>query len=139
MDWEVFYYQTQSGDSPVEDFLDDLSIKARAKCLSYMDALEEHGHGPPSSYIKKVEGDLWELRPEFGGVEHRLFYFTFVQRPIIVVHAIKKKRQKLRRQDIDTALRRVEDVRRREEERQEKPDDPEDAPAVRARADREES
>lgn len=113
MNWPVFYYVNERGDSPVEEFLEKLSVKARAKCLAYLDQLEEHGFNLPSSYIKKVEDEVWELRPEFGGTEYCLFYFAFIERQLVVVHAITKKGQKLKAKDINLALARVEDVRRR--------------------------
>ena len=67
MAWEVLFYQTTGGDSPVEEFLDTLSVKARAKCLAYLRQLEEHGFDLPHSVIAKVRGKIWELRPERGG------------------------------------------------------------------------
>ncbi len=138
MDWEVVFYQTERGESPVEEFLDGLSDKARIKCLTYLEELERHGYRLPSSYIKKVEDDLWELRPEFGGIEYRFFYFTFVERKIVVVHAINKKGQKLKRKDIHLAQVRIEDVRLREAERKAHAE-LQITPAVRARTSREES
>ena len=117
MDWEVVFYQTERGESPIEEFLNKLSHKARAKCLAYIGELERHGYRLPSSYIKKVEDDLWELRPEFGGIEYRFFYFTFIEEKIVLVHAITKKGQKLKRNDVDLAQARIGDVRRREAER----------------------
>jgi phage-related protein len=138
MDWEVLYYQSERGESPIEEFLLSLSIKARAKCLSYIDQLEQFGNRLPSNIATKVEEDLWELRPEFGGVEHRLFYFTFVDRQIVVVHAIKKKRQKLKASDIKVAQARIAEVRRREAQREEQSDELQITPAIRPRTNREE-
>lgn len=114
MSWEVLYYQTERGESPIEEFLLSLSIKARAKCLAYIDQLEQFGNRLPTNIAAKVEGNLWELRPEFGGVEHRFLYFTFIDRKIVIVHALKKKRQKLKATDIQIAQKRISEVRRRE-------------------------
>ncbi len=142
MDWEVLYYQSERGESPVEEFLLSLSDKARAKCLSYIDQLEQFGNRLPSNFASKIEDDLWELRPEFGGVEHRFFYFTFVNRQIVIVHAVKKKSQKLKPSDIATAQERIVQVRRREAQRQqeqEKSHESQIPPAVRSRTNREES
>ena len=113
MNWQVFYYLNERGDSPIEEFLEGLSIKARAKCLAYLDQLEEHGFQLPANYIKKVGDDLWELRPEFGGTEYRFFYFALVERQLVVVHAIKKKGQKLKTKDLNLALARANAVRHR--------------------------
>ncbi len=118
MAWEVFYYQSERGESPIEEFLNGLSLKTRAKCLAYIEQLEQFGNRLPSNFASKVQGDVWELRPEWGGGEHRFFYFSFVERRIVIVHAFAKKSQKLKAQDINIALVRVEEVRRREKARQ---------------------
>jgi phage-related protein len=111
--WKVFYYQTERGDSPIEDFLAALPRKARAKCVAYMDMLEEFGFNLPRSVMAKVRGDLWELRPEWAGTEYRFLYFALVGRRFVILHAVTKKSQKLRSKDMEIAEARMMDVRRR--------------------------
>jgi|GEM_PF-683789 len=145
MPWKVVFYQSERGDSPVGEFLGSLSEKARAKCVDYMLLLEERGNRLPSNYASKVQDDLWELRPEFGGTEYRYFYFTYVEEQIVIVHAISKKSQRLKPGDTRLALSRVEEVRRREAERREAVEKAEKdnadprtvqiAPAIRRRTD----
>ncbi len=113
MGWEVFYYQTERGDSPIEDFLNALPRKARAKCIAYIDMLEEFGFNLPRSFIAKVRGDLWELRPEWAGTEYRFLYFAMVGQRLVILHAMTKKTQKLKTKDIKLAEARMADVRRR--------------------------
>ena len=103
----IIYYHTERGESPVQDFIDGLSVKEQAKCLAYITALRDSPLPLPSSIAKKVEGKLWELRPEFGGTEFRLFYF-FSASAIVFVHALKKKSQQLKRADIELAARRMQ-------------------------------
>jgi phage-related protein len=113
MRWKVFYYQSERGDSPIEDFLNALPRKAKTKCIAYMDMLEEFGSNLPRSFMAKVRGDLWELRPEWAGTEYRLLYFALVGQRFVILHAITKKAQKLRSRDIEIAESRMMDVRRR--------------------------
>ena len=113
MSWEVVYFQSERGESPIEGFLNALPTKARAKCIAYIDLLEEHGFSLPRSFIAKVRGDLWELRPEWGGTEYRFLYFALIERRLVIVHAVTKKAQKLKAKDIALAEARVADVRRR--------------------------
>lgn len=113
MRWEVLYYRTERGDSPIEEFLNALPRKARAKCLAYIDMLEEFGVGLPRAFIAKVRDELWELRPEWAGTEYRFLYCALVGHRIVIVHALTKKSQKLKSKDIDLAMTRVADVRRR--------------------------
>jgi phage-related protein len=113
MRFEVYYYNSPDGKSPIESFLDRLSAKARAKCVAYMNQLEEFGFALPSSFIAKVRGDIWELRPEWGGTEYRFFYFLFTRNRFVILHAVTKKSQKLRSKDIALAEDRAREVRER--------------------------
>ncbi len=105
----IIYYHTERGDSPVQEFIDSLSVTEQAKCLAYIETLRGSPLRLPTSIAKKVEGKLWELRPEFGGTEFRLFYFLFSENGIVFVHALKKKTQQLKRADIELALRRMQE------------------------------
>jgi phage-related protein len=129
--WEVLFYQTVGGDSPVEEFLDSLSDKATAKCLAYLRQLGERGFDLPGSIIAKVRGKIWELRPEWGGTEYRFFYVAMVGRRFVVLHAIRKQSQKLTARDIEIAENRYRDVLKRVSH--------ETTPPVRRRTDQEES
>lgn len=113
MSWEIIFYESEQGRSPVADFLNGLQIKPRAKCLSYIELLEQHGKTLPANYAKIVRDGVWELRPEFGGTEYRFFYFFYLQDKIYFLHAITKRTQRLKESDIETALRRADEVRRR--------------------------
>ena len=144
--WKVVFYQTERGDSPIDEFLKVLPEKAQAKCIDYMLLLEERGNRLPSNYASKVEDNLWELRPEFGGIEYRYFYFSYVDNQIVIVHAVSKKSQRLKPGDLRLALNRVDEVRRREAKRQEAvekakkdnvdPGSVQITPAIRRRTDR---
>jgi len=90
-----------------------LPRKARAKCLAYIDMLEEFGLSLPRSFIAKVRDELWELRPELAGTEYRFLYFTQVGQRMVIVHALTKKAQKLKPGDIDLAMARATEVKRR--------------------------
>jgi len=108
----ISFYETIAGDSPARAFLQALSKGARRKCGRYMLFLQESGRGLPASYLRKLEGPIWELRPEYDGIEYRLLFGrsgdTFV-----FVHAFIKKRQKTARADIELAQRRFTDWRTR--------------------------
>ncbi len=58
--WEIIYYETSQGNSPVFEFIQNLDIKVQNKIATVLDLLEELGTlvGPPHS--KKVTGTpLW--------------------------------------------------------------------------------
>lgn len=120
MAWTIRYYQTARGESPVEIFLNGQSEKAHTKCLAYIAALMQHPNDLPPSYAKKVEGDIWELRPEFGNIEYRFFYTLEPGELIFIAHAIIKKGMKLKRGDIDLARTRIAEMRQLEQARKQK-------------------
>ena len=111
MEWDVAFYTNQDDDTPVQDFLFSLSEKEQSKFFTYLQLLIERGNTLPSQYARHLDGDLWELRPEFGGTEFRYFYFTMVGRLIVFVHAIKKKSQKTKPRDLALARKRIEELK----------------------------
>lgn len=108
----ISFYATTTGDSPVRAFLQGLPKEARRKCGRYMLSLQELGLALPASRLKKLEGQIWELRPEYDGIEYRLL-FGHGGDAFVFVHAFIKKRQKTARADIELAQRRFNDWRTR--------------------------
>lgn len=109
----VRYYESASGDTPVEDFLNDplLSRKARNKCLSYITLFQERGFYLSSDYLRKIATGppaVWELRPEWAGVEYRLLFGKASGGEYLIVVAGKKRTSTAAFQnDIATAQRRL--------------------------------
>lgn len=109
----VVYYETRTGETPIEDFLDALSPKARAKCLAYISRLEIDGTRLPAAIAKHVRGKIWELRSEWSGNEYRFFYEAIMGQRFVILHAVQKKSQKLKEGDIVLAEQRYADTLKR--------------------------
>ncbi len=113
MAWEIILYENENASSPIGEFLADLSDKARAKCLSYIEQLEQRGKilQAFSQYTKKLSDykkyQIWELRPEFGGTEYRLLYSEIKPSVAIILHVFVKKRQRTDSKDINIAKDRL--------------------------------
>ncbi|MHB8646846.1 MAG: type II toxin-antitoxin system RelE/ParE family toxin [Thermomicrobiales bacterium] len=114
----IEFFAAASSEEPVRAFLLALSAKARQKCITSIDLLGMKGFALHASHIKKREGDIWELRPEFGGSEYRIF-FGRQGETLVLLHAITKKRQKVARGDIVLAQRRLNEWRERRERKDE--------------------
>jgi len=110
--FEAIYYPLDKEEGDVEQFLDALPVKAAAKCYYFIDRLENDGLALPAGWLEKIEGDdpLWALRPEWENKEYRLF-FTLVKGAAVFIHAIHKKSQKLRKNDLKLARQRAKEVR----------------------------
>ncbi len=108
----IEFFASSSGDEPVRVFLLTLSSKARQKCITDSDLLALAGFTLRASHTKKLEGDVWELRPEFGGTEYRIF-FARQGETFVLLHAITKKRQKVSHNDITLAQQRFNEWKER--------------------------
>lgn len=64
-----FYYVTESGKSPVRDFVDSLDSSSQRKFFFVKSLLEEFGHRLPQPHAKYIGDEIFELRKvhyEFG-------------------------------------------------------------------------
>lgn len=91
-------------DKRVKDFLASLPEVDQGRAQGYIELFAENGFRLPSQYLKKLEGDLWELRP--GSMR---LLMGRVGSLMIIVNAFKKKSQKTPRQEIKTAMRRLQE------------------------------
>jgi len=110
--WQVVSYETPSARVPVQEFLDRLTLRQRARVLDVLDMLEEAGFrlGPP--WLKKIDEDLWEVRVQVEKGQVRII-FCEEGRQIVLLHGLKKKQQKLPHRDLETARRRCKEHRLR--------------------------
>jgi len=90
---------------PAEKFLLSLSKDTIAKVLRLFDLLEDYGPLIGMPYVKRVTSQIFELR--IRGKEEVRFLFTTKVKTIIVLHGFKKKRQKIAKREIETALKRL--------------------------------
>ena len=114
MVWEIEYFETAKGRRPVQEFIDSLDTRSKAKIARTLDLLEQFGIKLGMPYAKHVEGDLWELRTRVGSNQYRLIYLLFTGRVFILLHGFMKKSGRIPQQDLRTARdRRTEFLTRR--------------------------
>ncbi len=82
-----------------------------------MQQLEWQGLALRASHVKELSREIWELRPEYDGIEYR-FYFGIAGTVVVYVHAIVKKQQKAIRNDIEIAERRFDEWKAEQREKQ---------------------
>ena len=120
MEYEIEFYETEKGRSPVNDFLNKLQDKQKAKVLQDIEQLRLVGsdlHFPRIDFVKgdKYKG-LMELRTKYSTDIFRIFYFMIVNNKAVLLHAFQKKTQKTPSKELDTALARMKDYRTRRSE-----------------------
>jgi phage-related protein len=111
--YNIVFYTAERGDSPLDDFLDGLDKKSRAKVAAYLSLLEEQGPNLKRPYADIVRGKIRELRIHHSSNQYRILYFFQVLDQIVLVNAFSKKTQQLKKKDIDLAEKRMEDWMRR--------------------------
>jgi phage-related protein len=116
-DWEIEFYVDARGNSPVEEFLDSLDLKTRARFLWSLDQLRKRNVQARFPLVRHLEEHLWELREESRANTYRVIYCFFTGRRIILLHGFQKKTQKTPERELATARRRYEDWLLRQESR----------------------
>ena len=106
---QIVFYTTERDDSPIDDFLDELDIKARAKVDAYLSLLAEHGPNLKRPYADHVRGKIKELRIHYSSNKYRILYFFYLKDSIVLLYAFSKKTQQLKAADIELAERRMND------------------------------
>jgi phage-related protein len=112
---EIKYYQSESGRSPVEEFLLDLETKQFEKVMWVLRLIEDLQQ-VPSQYLKKLVNteDIWEVRIQFGNNIFRILGFFDGPCWIVLANGFVKKSQKTPDAEIVLAEQRKKDYRRRE-------------------------
>ena len=111
--YNLVLFTTERGDSPIDEFLDGLDKKSRAKVAAHLSLLEEQGPNLKRPYADVVRGKIRELRIHHSSHQHRILYFFHVRDQIVLLHAFSKKSQQLKEKDIELSERRMEDWLRR--------------------------
>jgi phage-related protein len=111
--FNVEYYQLPNGKKPVEEFIDSLSVKMRAKALGSIEILAEFGNALREPYSHALGNGLFELRIAFAGDITRLFYFFLVGNKIVLTSGFVKKTRRTPPSEIARALSYKADHERR--------------------------
>ncbi len=111
MDWTIEYYQTDDGKCPVKEFIDLLSAESKAKYIFIADLLGAYGLRVKEPYVKPITGSrkLFEIRIKDKSNIHRIFYFAFTGRKLVLLHGFTKKTEKTPGREIAIAERRMEE------------------------------
>ena len=73
--YQIGFYETVPGKSPVLEFLDEMSGKARAKFAQIAILLEEKGPEVQMPYSRHLEDGIFEVRVIVGKDSSSVLYF----------------------------------------------------------------
>ena len=114
--YDIVFYKDRHGNEPIKDYIKKLSDKTDKdsrinmnKILDYMEYLRKHGHNAREPYTKRLDGDIWELRP----IDNRILCATWEGNKFILLHYFRKETQKTPLREISKAKRNLADMRER--------------------------
>ncbi len=99
----VYFKKFDTDEVPVKTYIKNLHRKERAKIRKYIEYLRQSNGYLDEPYSRHIRGKIRELRVDFAKNRHRIFYFTFVGKNIILLHAFLKKTVKTPETEIEKA------------------------------------
>ena len=111
--FEVVFYEEENGDCPVEEFINSLDTKMRAKMVGLLELLEEKGNQLREPYSKLLDDGIFEIRCTVGNNITRVLYFFYYEGKIILTNGFIKKTQKTPSGQIKLEKRRRADFQER--------------------------
>lgn len=98
----VCFFINGRGENPVKEFIDKLPLKEQAKVMAYLDELKEKRHAMRRPMADHLGEGIYELRPR----DNRIFYFFYLRENAVLLHAIRKKTDKIPSGDMDLCIKR---------------------------------
>ena len=116
--YQIRFYRDRREHEPVREFLIDLrSKKDKTSRILYrlvtahIKALTLSGLRTGMPYIRRIDKEIWELRPQ----RYRIFFFAFHQDSFVLLHHYYKKTEKTPTAEIERAHREMENYLAEEE------------------------
>lgn len=109
----ILLYETASGGTPIEDFLERLPSRLRQKVATFLGVLQKEGPKLREPYTKPLGHGIYELRCRLGTDAVRLLYFYHQGQIIIVTNGFIKKDQKTPRKELKLARNRKREIEER--------------------------
>ena len=103
--WEVIYYEDDSGACPVLDFLKTRTTREQAKFSAWVQQLTIKGPILPRPYADLLRNGIHELRIKLSRDQVRSLYFFYHQNQIIMTHCFIKKQSAVPESEIRRAIR----------------------------------
>ena len=111
--YEIELYDIEDGSTPVQDFLNSLEPKMKAKVLRTIDLLEQNGPALRLPYSGPLGDGIFELRAKQGSDITRVLYFFFLGKKAVLTNGFVKKTQKTPPAEIELARKYKADYERR--------------------------
>jgi len=108
---KVNFFQTESGTEPVRDWLRDLPGPDR-KVIGEDIKTVQYGWPLGMPLVRHLRGDVWEVRVQLQRRIARVLFAT-EKEAMILLHGFIKKSRETPKTDLDLAIERLKQLRRR--------------------------
>jgi phage-related protein len=108
----ILFYNTNK--VPVQEFIQSLDIKDRAKVLACLKSIEDLGWETPRVQFRQIKGKLWEIKIRASTAGYRIFYVTLEKNSLVLLHAYKKQSEKAPAKEVYIAEKRMLEVLKNE-------------------------
>ena len=92
-EFSITYVALPNGRVPAREFLDSLDDKAAARIDAFIERLRVYGNRMQGKFVKKLTGDLFELRVKQFDRIFRVLFFYQPGMLIVITSGFQKKTQ----------------------------------------------
>lgn len=118
--YDIEFYEDKNGKSEIYEYIMELKMnknkenKQKLKKIDlYIDMLSEYGLKLSQPYIKKINNDIWELRP----LRDRFLFVYWNGNKFILLNHFVKQTQKTPKKEIEKAKRLIKDYSMRSDKK----------------------
>lgn len=106
--FKVYFFKTARGSYPVKEFMEEQNEEIYTKILRSIKLLREGGPFLKPPDAKKIDRNLYEMR--IRGQEAIRIFYTKTAVGYFLLHAFKKKTQKIPKKEFKTAIDRMKQL-----------------------------
>jgi phage-related protein len=103
--FSIEYVELPNGRIPAREFVDSLDDKAAARVDAFIERLRIYGNRMEAKFVKKVTGDIFELRVKQFDRIFRILFFYQPGMLIVITSGFQKKTQETPPSEIARAER----------------------------------
>lgn len=104
--YEINFYRDEKEKQPVKEYITSLKSKTDKnskmnyrKILDIIKDLSEYGLNLGMSYIRRINSDIWEMRP----MRNRILFYSYKNDEFVLLHYFVKKTNKTPKREIEKA------------------------------------
>jgi phage-related protein len=106
--YNIYFFEDSRGNKPIKEFIRELGTHSDKesrvrlhKIQDYIKALREYGKSAGEPYVKHLDGEIWEIRPN----RDRILLAAWLENGFVLLHHFVKKTQKTPHREMDQAKR----------------------------------